>query len=160
MTLPAIDDLAALGGEMANYDPVTDPTVELDASFDNKTRANVAAQTQTAIRAQVSFPCVATGSSTPQGHWAVWGNAPSVAPAVARSSAGRYQITWPTSVDDELGESHAVNLVSAQGNLQAGAFFHVQCVKDQPHVWNIYIFDAAGTLVDPTVGLIVDVWLR
>ena len=159
MTLPDVDDLASLGGELANYDPVTDPNVELDATYDNKTRANVAGATQTQPRAIVQFACATANPMAITSHWAVWGNDPSVAPTVSRSSAGRYQVTWPATVDDELGDTHTVNLVSGQGNAQSGTFLHVQCVKDQPNVWNIYLFDAAGTLVD-SAGIVLDVWLR
>lgn len=159
MTLPDVDDLATLGGVMENYDPVTDPTVELDAGYDNKTRANIAGATQTLDRVFVQFVSAAANPITVQSHNAVWGNTPAVAPTVNRNSAGRYTVTWPTSVTDALGVSHTVGLVGGRGNAQSGAFFQVQFLKSTSNVAEVYIFNAAGGLVDAP-GIVIDVWGR
>ena len=159
MTLPDTDDLETLGGVMENYRPVEDPTCDMGAEFDNKVRANVAAMTQTIDRVYMQFTSAAANPITVVRHHANWGNAPAVAPTVSRTSAGRYLVTWPATVTDELGVVHTVNIVGGRGNAQAGAFYQVQFLANGANSADVYIFNAAGTLVD-AAGIVIDVWGR
>lgn len=157
MTLPDTDDLAALGGVMVNYAPVEDPTTDLDAAYDNKVRANVAGMTQTAIRAECHFTTHAT-TPTMDSHYSVWGNAPAVAPTVARQALGQFRITWPSSATDELGTSHTINLRGGKANPQSATFVQPQVKKVSANVMDIYLFDAAGAASD-FAGTVIDVYV-
>lgn len=159
MTLPDTDDLSALGGVMIDYHRVEDPTCDMGAEFDNKVRTNVAAMTQTIDRVYMQFTSAASNPITVVRHHANWGNVPAVAPTVSRVSAGRYTVTWPATVTDELGVTHTVNLVGGRGNAQAGVFYQVQFLANGANSADVYILNAAGTLVD-AAGINIDVWGR
>lgn len=111
MTLPDKDSAAAWGVPFSDYAPVTDPTTDLSASAFNEIAADVAAMTRTAPRAIVSWAGTtfsAPNSVAPLAHDSVWGT--SVAPTILNSSDGFWEIQWPTTVTDELGNSHAISM--------------------------------------------------
>jgi hypothetical protein len=159
MTVPDVDDLATLGGVMTDYAPVEDATCDMAAAFDNKVRANVAAMTQTADRAEVHFVTAAAGPFAATAHFSLWGNSPAVAPVITRAALGRFTITWPTSATDELGVAHTVNLVGGRANAQSTTFAQAQVVKTAANVVDVYLFDAAGAASD-FVGTVLDVFVR
>lgn len=159
MTLPAVDDLASLGGVMVNYRDVEDPTTDLDAGYDNKARTNVAGATQTNIRAEVHFVTAAAGPFAATAHFAVWGNTPAVAPVITRAALGRFTITWPTTVTDALSASHTVALVGGWCNAQSTTFAKAQVVKTAANVVDVYLFDAAGAASD-FAGTALDIFVR
>ncbi len=116
-TLPETADVAELGGILQNYGAVEDPTTDLDAGADNKNRANTAAMTHTATRAMRRFVGHATTPTDPLSgfvHDSVWGKAPAVKPTVTRAGTGIYLVTFPLSVQDELGVFHDTNLQVAK----------------------------------------------
>jgi hypothetical protein len=103
------------GTPYQNERPVEDPTTEPDAGAINEALVDIAACTRTAVRAWVKFPGLTYTAGTQSipitSHDAVWGSAVGVAPVVTQSATGIYLITWPTTVDDELGDPHTLNIV-------------------------------------------------
>lgn len=113
MSLPEKNDYDSLGGEKTDYSPVADPETDLSAEELNETRCDVAAMTQTAIRAWCSFTVTATVpaiGSTEQDYGAVYGRATDYKPSIVRNSAGVYTITFPSSVVDARGNSKSINI--------------------------------------------------
>lgn len=116
MPLPSqASELSAnYGGPFEDYHPVEDPTTDLGADKLNQALSDVAAMTHTAPHAWCSF----TGETYVSGsmvisvvdHDAMWGTNVSVKPSIAQIGAGQYVVTWPTTVTDELGETHVTNI--------------------------------------------------
>lgn len=150
MTLPDVDDLATLGGTKTNAHPVEDPTTDLDAAQDNKQRCDVAMMTHTAPRAWARFTAAATtGAMVLVAHDAHWGNTAPVAPVLARSSAGIFTLTFPTSVNDELAVAHTTNFRGAWGTSRGGATkYTIDVIPSSANVLTAYVRDAANALAD------------
>ena len=91
-----------LGGVKRNAYPVEDATTDLDSLYWNLTAANVAAMTNTAIRAWVKFS-VATGEVTLVDHNAVWGDG--IDPVLVVEDTGIYSITYDATQSDSLIDS-------------------------------------------------------
>ena len=151
MTIPDIDDLSSLGGVKENYGPIVDPLTDLDADQDNRSRADVAGMTHTAVRAVRQF--IGAASSPPtepssNSHDAVWGNDVGVKPTIVRNSAGYHTITWPAEVTTELGETVALNFRWAHAVAHGSTAFMVNCGVVTANTVDVRIFDAAGAAAD------------
>lgn len=105
---------ATYGGPYANSKDVDDPTTQIDQSQGNQFLCDVAMMTHTPTQAWVVFTGVTYTSGTmtivPDDHDALWGSGTDVRPTVEQTAAGIYRVTWPANVDDELGDSHPVNM--------------------------------------------------
>jgi hypothetical protein len=159
--LPGIDSLSTYGDAKSNYAPVEDPTTDEDAAHRNLYAANVAAMTQTAPRAICRFVGHGTTPTDPASnvHFAVWGNDVSVKPVVAHSATGVFTITWPSTITDELGEEHSVNLVDGWPNVNGSTLYHAQVTITAPNVATVYVFNSAGAAND-AVGVTIAVFVR
>lgn len=155
--MPNLPDIATLandlGGTLVNYAPVEDASTDLDASFDNGSRNNVAMMTHTAPR---SWARVTTGANTGAmvlvSNDAMWGN--SVPPTKAFVSLGTFTLTYPTSVNDELGVAHTLNLRWATINHRsAAAFFLVQAAVTAANVITFTVRDSTLALVNTAVDV-------
>lgn len=121
MPLPDIDSIDTYGGALSNYEPIVDPTTDEDASWRNAYVCNVAMMTRTALRAVRRFKGHATTPADPSTgtvHEAMWGNTNGVKPSVVHNATGIYDVTFPASVDDELGTAHDVNLRWAMAQVE------------------------------------------
>ena len=122
--LPDRDTLATYGGAKTSYSSPVDPTTDESADDRNKYAGNVAMMTQTATRAFRSFLGTTGGStgvadpSTGFVHGAVWGDSSTVKPGVTYVSTGVADVIWPSSVSDELGDSHTLSLKRAWGEVE------------------------------------------
>lgn len=116
MTLPDRDTLATYGGEMHNYSDSVDPTTDEEAEYRNKYAANVAMMTHTVTRGFRSFVGTTGGGTAiadPSSgfvHDALWGDAPSIKPAITHVATGTYDAIWPSQVRDELQQSHTLQI--------------------------------------------------
>jgi hypothetical protein len=160
MTSPDRDVLTTYGSPYANYQPVVDPTVDADAGAYNKLAESVAQMTQTKIQAWARIQTNNTSAPTLLSHWALWGNAPGVAPVPTWSATGTYLITWPTTVNDGIqsGQAgftgpHTVNMVSGWGSAESGTFWQIQG-SAASNIATVYAFDHTLVKVDST-GLII-----
>ena len=125
MVLPDRDSLSTFGGALANYSDPVDPTTDEDAEWRNKYVANVAMMTHTVTRAARSF-LGSTGGvtqiadpSTGFVHDAVWGDGAGVKPTPSYVTTGTYELTWPSTVTDELGTTHAVSIRRAWASVES-----------------------------------------
>ena len=143
--LPEVQSYDGLGGDINDYAPVVDPTTDLPAEASNETRVDVAAMTRMIGRAFVSFDSGGEVSL----HDAVWGNSVAVKPVVDVLSAGRYQITWPSSITDARGASRPVNLRIGVPSLVDSAYVPT-AQRTAPNVFLVQTYGiAAGTFEDP-----------
>jgi len=147
MPLPDIDSLDTYGGIKINYSEVEDPDTDLSADASNKSRVSIAAMTNTACRAIITFTHNGT-TATVTNVIASYVHSAPYTPTIAKLSTGQWGITMPASVVDELGETHFINIRKAHGNASTGLFCHIQCVRFSVNQVIVYTFDAAGTQTD------------
>lgn len=161
MTLPDVGSLAQYGGVKVNDHPVVDPQTDLDADEDNKARCDVAAMTHVAPRAWCRFTTAATtGAMILVSHDSNWGSLGGVAPTLSRISAGVFDVTWPTTVTDELGVSHTLNIRWAwPPNHRAITAILTNAIPQASNRVRVYVrdntlavADIAGTDIDLVVG--------
>lgn len=160
--LPGIDSLATYGGQLANYAPVEDPTTDEDAAWRNLYASNVAGATHTLPRALRSFVGHGTAPTDPPSgfvHDAVWGSANGVKPPVVRFGAGIVDLTWPSTVVDELGQTHSLNFRRALAQVESsdGTFRAAHAKVTGPNTVRVYLY--SGTTLNDLVGQLVTVWV-
>lgn len=160
MTLPDIDSLSTLGGVKVNSYSVVDPTTDLDADEDNKARCDVAMMSRLAPRLWVQFTAAATTGAIVLQAWdAAWKAQTTTAPVIVREALGEFSITMPSTVLDELGVSHTLNLRAGwtnNGGLIGGDTW-ARVRKYAPDELRVYITDAAAA-ADDGVGTTFDIF--
>ena len=156
-----VRSLAAFGGTKRNAFPVTDSTTDYDAPEDNLMRAAAAAVTHTQTLAWCRFTTAATtGTLVLVAHDALWGSLGGVAPTLTRVSAGIFEITWPSSVDDEVipPNTETLNLRWARPNHRSTSYRDVNAIPQSANVVRVYVRDNTLALAD-VVGTDIDVWV-
>ena len=150
MSLPDKNDYSVLGGELADYSAVADPTTDLPAEASNEMRADVAAMTRTAIRAWCGFTIdgYAAPSISNTDYDAVYGNAMDYKPVVTRNSTGNYTIDFPTTVTDARGITHDLNLQCGFINSESSGLVG-NAIKTDANTFNVLIYDLSGAASDP-----------
>lgn len=129
---PDIDVVATYGGALTNYFQVEDATTDLDASADNQNRCSTAAMTHTASRAWARLVCAATTGalalSNVNPNDAGWPGLPTnAAPTLLRNGTGDFTLTWPATVQDELGATKTPNFRYAVVSIEGSTFaFHTE----------------------------------
>lgn len=150
MTLPNVAALATYGGAKQNAAPVEDPTTDRDAGDANKAFADAAAMTHTVMRAWVRIvgSASAPALAVVNGHEAVWGNLPAVAPTIGRTTTGDWTVTWPSSITDELGNAIALNLRCAlHPNIEGDKGFASATITS-PNIARVQLWNSSGTASD------------
>lgn len=151
--LPDSASYEQFGGDIEDYSKVVDPLTDLPAEAGNESRADTAQCTRMVGRAYVSFSDAGVVSE----HDAVWGKTLAVKPLVEVLSAGRYQITWPSSVVDARNVTRSVNLRVGFPSLTSPGFVAAPN-KTAPNVFVFYVYSmATGTYANPggTMSLMV-----
>ena len=161
MGLPDIDALATYGGAKTNYQGVgvVNPDTDRDAGDANQAYASVAAMTQTSPRVWVQFTTAATTGALVLVAWAAhWKPATPTPPVLARSAAGKFTITFPASITDELSVNHTVAFRGGFGNAASTTTVlgPVQVTATAGNVLEACI-SASGAFAD-SVGTTVDVF--
>lgn len=161
MTLPDIDSTATYGGPKQDDRPVENPLTDESAADINKMKASVAGMTQTAERAIRRFVGHATTppDAASNAHFSVWGNTPDLKPPVTKGGTGVYDITYPATVLDELGEEHTVNLVDGKWSVNGTVPYTCTLTITAPNIARLRVFDMAGVAND-AVGATIAVFLR
>lgn len=157
--LPDVDTFATLGGALVNFDPIQDPTTDLDAGADNLTRMNAAAMTHTVGRLWAQVTMASGAAPTLVAHDSVWGNAALVAPTFTYVSTGTVTCTWPSTVTDENLVTHSVNFRAAYRPSTHGVTLtHAQLDIVTANTATLRTYNAAGSLAD-VAGLVVDLFI-
>lgn len=157
MTLPDTSSLDTYGGELSDYRPITDPTTDRPAEGANKAFADVAAMTITAPRAYVQIVGHAT-TPTLADHWALWGEAPSVAPTLSRTGAGVIEVAWPSTITDDLGGTHTLQVRAGHGQPRSAGRAWVEPHGSTTYKAIVHLLDAAGAAND-LATIVIDVWI-
>src|SRR5271169_4903419 len=117
--LPESSSFDDFGGAKINYSDPVDDTTDRDASEVNGVFCDVAMMSRAAVRGwlrmtlSASTPTLASTTS-----WnTTWKGSTSTPPVLARSTTGVFTITFPTTVNDENGDSHTVNIQSCLATL-------------------------------------------
>jgi hypothetical protein len=156
MTLPSTDTIQTYGGVFIDASPVENPLTDQASAQFNQLSASVAMSTHTVIRGWVQF----TGNATTPvlvAHDSLWGNSAPVTPTVSRVGAGQYRIVWPTSVNDELGVAHTLNVRGGFCNVQtASGASNANFQKDTSN--STQIFCSASNVASDLVGVNIDVF--
>jgi hypothetical protein len=160
--LPDTDALSTYGGALQNYSAVVDPTTDEDADSRNTYAGNVAMMTHTIVRAIRSF----TGDSASPGdpgsgliHDAVWGNDPGDKSSVANAGTGIYDLTWPATVLDELGNSHSIDFRRAWAQVEQsdGTFRAAHAKVTGPNTVRVYTY--SGTTLNDLSTQVITVFV-
>lgn len=143
MSLPNKQSYNSLGGELADYSPVTDPTTDLSAEASNEMRSDVSAMTRTAVRAWVSFEIAGSSCVVSNGDFdAVYGNAQIYKPTVAYDAVGSFTVTFPSSVVDARGNTQAINLAVGWANVDCNndQGWVATCNRLSANVFKVYLW--------------------
>lgn len=154
--LPEIDSLATYGGAKQNYSQVENPLTDMDALQWNIAATSMAAATHTVTRGWVRFTTSATVPAL-IAHDAVWGNGSSVTPVVARTGAGVFTLTFPTTVTDENLVTHPVNIRGAWGDLRGNTFANA-ARRDVTSPNVITVYTAASGSANDIAGSTIDIF--
>jgi hypothetical protein len=141
--------IADYSGPKADARPIKDPTTQVSADDYNKLANDAAQVSRTVTRARCEFlpanpPAIVSAGS-------IWGNGNAQRPSIQRLEVGRYQLTYPTALPDELGANEAVSFVDAQAptvKSTSPAFALMESVN--ANVAIVRVFDGTGALSDTT----------
>jgi hypothetical protein len=144
--LPEKLSFEEVGGEKTDYAAVVDTSTDRSAEEINAAFCAIAETTRTAPRAFVRFTGHAT---TPvMVAWeAMWKGATSTTPTLSRATTGVYNVTFPSTVDDERGESHSLVLRGAHASLEGGTFGFITATISS-NVVTVRLANTAGTAND------------
>lgn len=153
MALPNIQSYENLGGELADYKPVEDPTTDLSAEASNELRADFAASTRTCDKAWFCFTVNSGDLEIAPGDFdAVYGNADIYKPTGSYNSTGNYTFTLPASVIDARGNTQYLNLKTAIANIGETGF-GAQAKVTSANTVDVYISDVVGASIgDPSTS--------
>jgi hypothetical protein len=159
MSLPNKNSYDALGGELNDYAPVTDPTTDLSAEASNEMRSDVAAMTRTIDRAWVAWTVNAGVCTVANNEFdAVYGNAIAYKPVVTYVGIGYYTVTFPVEIVDARGIEIPINLQCGYVNIEEGGLFG--CAKKiSPNVFEVRAFGGLG-LSDPLAGVRIFLFVK
>lgn len=125
MTLPNSSSINAYGsGILVDAVPTVDPTSEMPAAAMNAMRNDVSAMTATAPRCIMQYNGTSTivhSNTWASGFDSNWGNALPVQPVISHIFTGAYSIQFPSTVQDQLGNSILVNIRNARATMMASA---------------------------------------
>jgi hypothetical protein len=150
--LPASSSYESLGGTIADYDGVVDPTTDLPADADSESRANVAAMTRTARR--VSFVFTNDGTTATVTLFdSVAGNAIAVQPGKGKQATGWWRFTFPASVTDLKGGTQAWSFRTGHGSAQHNEPVHVQVRIAAPNIVDVYMWAIPSGAASDVAGV-------
>lgn len=154
--LPASSTYDSLGGTIADYSEIVDPTTDLPAVADNETRANVASMTRTANRAW--FTWTNDGSvGTIVSFDSVVGNSAGNYPTINKQATGHWKFTFPASVVDAFGNAGAWSFKTANGSAQHNEPIHVQGKVVTPNEIDIYMWTIPAGTANDVGGVLLSV---
>lgn len=121
--LPDVDSFATYGGLIQNYAQIEDPSTDRDGPSASIAYMNVAALTQTCVKAWARVTLAAsTGAMILLSNDGVWPNIVGNQPAMLRNSAGNFTFTWPTTLLDANGVSHTLSFRAATCTVEGGTW--------------------------------------
>jgi hypothetical protein len=150
-SIPIVRSIADFGGVLVEREGwgITDPTTDRPVAGVNTAFADIAMMTHTQIAAIASIQWQDASSTGMKiapfsefRHDSTWGADTSVIPDVVRMSAGTFEIRWPETVVDELGETRTVTFGRAFASAHPGTF----------NTWSASTASSLNDLVVPTAA--------
>ena len=130
---------------------VVDPTTDQSAAAYNTSASDLALMTQTPIKAMAIVAMAGVAVPTLVSHAAMWGNAPGVAPVLARVGVGINTITWAATQLDALQIARTLNFIQSWGEIDSASFLgFARAVRTGPNVVTIYTYSTAFAAADIT----------
>ena len=130
---------------------IVDPTTDQPAAAFNTSASDLALLTQTPIKAYATIALAGVATPTLVSHNAMWGNAPGVAPVIARTGVGVNTITWAATQLDALSNVRTLNFAIAWGDIDSATFLgFARVVRTGPNVVTVYAFSTAFVAADLT----------
>ena len=150
-----------VGGTKNEYTAVVDSSTDRSADEVNSAFCAIAEATRTVDRGWLRFVAVADGytpalvsSST----WnTVWKGGTATSPVFGHPSTGVVTITLPTTVNDEQGVSHTVNVQGVTGNIEGSTFGFINCDASS-NVITVRTANTAGSANNLTGSTIYIEW--
>lgn len=158
--LPTPATLDSYGGLKQNDHPVEDITTDEDAGHRNEYASDTAGMTHTAARAWRRFIADPTTPGDPVSniHDAVWGDANAVKPTVANAGTGLFDITWPTTITDALGNTKTLALRWARAFFEGGTAYVVSATITGANTVRVRVWNSSFALNNATgVTFLVEV---
>lgn len=126
MPLPSTpSSLDTTGGQHGDYHQQEDPTTDLLAAQFDQLSVDCSSMTRITRQAWVLFSGLTYTSGTQSIpvtlHRALWGFSNAVKPVVDQTATGVYHVTWPTTITDELGVVHTLNILVPENPVVYGA---------------------------------------
>lgn len=153
MPLPGIDSMDDLGGVLQDYTAPVDPTTDLPAAASNAAKASVVGLTYLSPRARVEFVTDGTDATVSR----CLTCAGPITCTVAKASPGWWQVVFPATCTDLIGETQYWNFRWAKGAVVGPTGpYHVQCDIQSPIIVNVYMWDDTGNpddLAGETIGV-------
>jgi hypothetical protein len=176
VSLPDTDSFGTAGGVIQDYTAVIDATTDLPALGGNQALLDATSATYCNTRCQVRFTLNGTNAPVLVTHFEVWqGGAGNALVVLARTGVGTGTATWPTTVNDEIGNAlpnyagnpHTLNLQFPLGRCRGATataapatLMHMIVNTTSANVVTWAIFNAAGAAADPGSALDFDIWVR
>jgi hypothetical protein len=156
---PESASLSEFGGVKSNYfvAPV-DPTTDIDEDNWNYLICNAAMGSRMQPRCEAVFTGHATTPVFVEFE-AVWKGGTATSPVIARTGSGVFTVTYPASVNDELGEAHSVNLKRAWGQAEGTTSYTVQC-SASANVVTVRVFLTSTGAANDAADVTLVVWAR
>lgn len=160
MTFPSKDTIGTYGGVLNDYAAVVDNSTDRPAAGANQAYGSIAAMSHTAPRAFARLVLAAsTGAlalASPYAHDSAWGNSAGVQPALARTSAGIFTVTWPATITDEIGNLQTLAFRYASAGIEGNNAGNISAAATSANIVTLWTFTSAGVASD-FVGITVNV---
>lgn len=134
--LPEALSYEEVGGTKSDYAPIVDASTDRAADDVNKVFCSVAEMSRMCPRFWCKVTTTATGPTATIVAWeAVWkGSTPTVPVLTYTGLTGVWEITLPTSVNDEMGNSHYVNLRAAWSGGDEVCIVEAEVLEGSPNI--------------------------
>lgn len=152
--LPDSSTYESLGGTIADYDEVVDPTTDLPALADNETRANVAGMSR--VTKRVWFTWTNNGSvGTLVTFDSVVGNSATNYPTINKQATGQWRFTFPATAIDAIGTSRSWSFKHGNGSAQHNEPIHVQVKVLTPNEFDVYMWNLPAATANDVGGVLL-----
>ena len=151
--LPSALSYEEIAGTLNDYTEVVDPTTDLPANADNKTRASVAAMSRMSPRVYLEWTNDGTNATISQFD-SVVGNAALSQPTITKQATGQWRLEFAAYVTDFMGESQPWNFKNADASaLDTFVILHIQTFRVAPNIIDVYIWQLPGAIADDAGGM-------
>lgn len=150
------------GGIFVDAEPVEDPTTELSSDYYNQLSSDVAEMTRTTEKIVVKFPTSSGGAGpvTPSAGQSHKGTGSGDLPTVAKVGTGLYDITYPTSFVNALGDTENISFTFSAGRVKSLSVDGRAFTTEAANVIHVAVRDGSGVLSDLGGGITIEVDAR